>query len=247
MSALLQAAINGDRRPEEHPALPVDPAAIARDARAVAEAGAGAIHLHVRDREGRESLHPDDVARCLDAARGAAPGTPIGVSTGAWIVPDPAERLDRVRHWRVLPDFASVNYHEKGAADLIRLLAGRGIGVEIGVWKTALADRVVREGAATQALRLLIEPTEENLDEAMANVLAIEATLARGGVAAPRLLHGFGPTVWGFVEIAARRGWATRIGLEDTLQLPGGAPAPGNAALVRAARQIIGAAAEPPD
>jgi uncharacterized protein (DUF849 family) len=41
---------------------------------------------------------------------------------------------------------------------------------------------------------------------------------------------------------AADLGFATRIGLEDTLVLPDGTEAPDNAALVAAAREILGSA-----
>ena len=41
-----------------------------------------------------------------------------------------------------------------------------------------------------------------------------------------RLLHGFEAAAWVFIELAAKRGYDTRIGLEDTLVLPD-APARG--------------------
>ena len=59
------------------------------------------------------------------------------------------------------------------------------------------------------------------------------------GAAREVLLHGEGAGCWPLVELAARRGLATRIGLEDTLVLPDGSPAPGNAALVGAARTLV--------
>jgi uncharacterized protein (DUF849 family) len=43
---------------------------------------------------------------------------------------------------------------------------------------------------------------------------------------------------WILIEDAVRRGLDTRVGLEDTLYLPDGSHAPGNAALVRAARDL---------
>ena len=55
---------------------------------------------------------------------------------------------------------------------------------------------------------------------------------------APRLQHGEDATAWLALEDAVRRGFATRIGLEDVLVLPDGARASGNAALVTAARDL---------
>ena len=56
------------------------------------------------------------------------------------------------------------------------------------------------------------------------------------------LLHGLDRSAWPLIRMAAQRGLDTRIGLEDTTTLPNGAAAPGNAALVSAAREIMGAA-----
>jgi uncharacterized protein (DUF849 family) len=53
------------------------------------------------------------------------------------------------------------------------------------------------------------------------------------------LLHGEGTSCWPALRHAARRGLATRIGLEDVLELPDGTPAPDNAALVRAATRVL--------
>ena len=80
----LKACLNGARSPAEHPALPVTPEALARDAAAVAAAGAAAVHLHVKDAGGTDTLDGAALAVVLTAVREAAPGLPIGVTTGAW-------------------------------------------------------------------------------------------------------------------------------------------------------------------
>lgn len=239
---LLKAAINGSRSTAVHPAVPCRPDEIAREARAAVDAGAGAIHFHVRGDDARETLAAESVAASLNAARAACPGVPIGVSTGAWIISDPAERLALVRAWTVLPDFASLNVHEAGALDLCRLVLERGIGVEAGLWHESGARLWVESGLAARALRVMIEPTEKDMPAALANLAAIEAVLAAAGVAVPILVHGLGPTAWDFIDVSVERGYATRIGLEDTLTLPDGSRPDGNAALVRAARARIDAA-----
>lgn len=233
---LVKAAINGGRMPAEHPAIPVTPAQQAAEAAAAVQAGAGAIHVHVRGPDGRESLAPEDLARALDAICAACPGTPVGVSTGAWIVPDPGHRLALVGAWEVLPDFASVNLHEEGALQLARLLLDRGVGVEAGVWTTRDAQLLVGSGLAGECLRVLIEPAQQPGD-ASGELASIEAVLDR--VHLPRLLHGYESSAWEFVRLAAERGYDTRIGFEDTLALPDGSPAASNAALVAAARRIV--------
>jgi uncharacterized protein (DUF849 family) len=233
---LIKAAINGSRTRVEHRAIPVTPEQEAREASLAIAAGAGAIHVHVRNAAERESLAPEDVARTLEAIRASCPGIPVGISTGAWIVPDASQRLSLVGAWNVLPDFASVNVHEDGSLQLARLLLERGIGVEAGVWNVRSAEAALSGGLASQCLRILIEPAEE-MDDAMGNLEQIEATL--GQVGRPRLLHGVAASAWQLVEMAARRNYDTRIGFEDTLTLPDGSRAENNAALVAAAVRIV--------
>jgi hypothetical protein len=59
------------------------------------------------------------------------------------------------------------------------------------------------------------------------------------GSAAPVLLHGHDESCWPLLEHAGAREVQARIGLEDTLLLPDGSPAPDNAALVAAAVQLL--------
>ncbi len=233
---LIKAAINGSRTRAEHPAIPVTPEQEAREASLAVAAGAGAIHVHVRNAVGRESLAPEDIARTLEAIRASCRDVPVGISTGAWIVPDAKQRLSFVKAWNVLPNFASVNVHEDGSLQLIGLLLKRGIGVEAGVWNVRAAQTLVDGGLANECLRILIEPAETTGD-AIANLEQIEATLGRVGQ--PRLLHGVGASAWPLVELAARRNYETRTGFEDPLTLPDGTRAENNAALVAAAMRIV--------
>src|SRR5690242_889042 len=128
---MLQAALNGARSKRDHPAVPVTPEELVRDAAACARAGAGAIHLHPRDPAGRETLDPFLVDAVVNGVR-AACGVPVGVSTGAWIEPDLDRRLDLIRAWRA-PDFASVNLSEEGAGQVMEALIEAGVGIEAGI------------------------------------------------------------------------------------------------------------------
>ncbi len=220
----------------EHPTIPVTPEQQAVEAAAAVAAGAGAIHVHVRGANKRESLAPGDVASVLDAIRASCPSIPVGVSTGAWIMPDVNRRLSLIRAWDVLPDFASVNVHEEGATQVNRLLLDKGVAVEAGVWNARSAETLLASGLADECLRVLIEPAEEGGD-ARANMEGIEAVLGR--VSRPRLLHGVGASAWDLVELAAMRSYDTRTGFEDTLTLPDGSRAENNAALVAAALRIV--------
>ena len=229
---LIKAAINGGRTKAEHPAIPVTPEELVSDVLECLNAGARAIHLHVRSSTGTESLMPEDIARTLQALKSAAPQAPIGVTTGAWIVPEPSERFQQVAAWEVQPDFASVNFSEQGAVELAQLLLARGVGVEAGLCDPLAAESFLRSGLAPRCLRVLIEPQEQGLEEALNVVNQIEAVLARGAVEPTRVLHGTEATTWPMLEEALTRGYGVRVGFEDTLILPDGTAARANAELV---------------
>jgi uncharacterized protein (DUF849 family) len=224
--------------------LPVTPEALARDAAAVRQAGAGAVHLHVKDAEGADTFGGSELAEALQAVRAAAPGLPVGVTTGAWALPDPAERVAAIQAWTVLPDFASVNWHEDGADEVAAALLARGIGVEAGLWHAQAVERFLRSPHRDRCLRVLLE-LPDGLDEAetRSEVSRLLDQLLIGSsrrlAARPLLLHGEGSSCWPALREAVGLGLDTRIGLEDTLQLPDGSPALSNAALVAAARAII--------
>lgn len=236
---LLQAALNGDRTKTEHPAVPLSADELARDATACVAAGAGAIHLHPRDGDGRESLDGRVVDAVVDAVRGAC-GVPVGVTTGAWIEPDPERRLALVRAWRA-PDYTSVNLSETGATELVAAVLETGIGVEAGIATVQDVERLAASGLGNRVTRILVEPIDAPADGAVALVGEIHDALDRLGLTAPRLQHGDGGATWPLLADASRRGLDARVGLEDTLEDPDGARTAGNEALVRAARTLAAA------
>ena len=194
----------------------------------------------MRSQDGRESLAAPDVARAVSAVRAACPGIPIGVSTGAWIEPDPDRRLALVRRWHILPDYASVNFDEPGAVEVAGELLELGVGVEAGLSSLGGAEELLRSGLEDRCLRVLLEPQEPELSAALDTVAAIERPLGAFAPDRPeRLLHGVDATAWPLLREAARRGYQSRIGLEDTLRLPDGELARDNVELVKAARTWI--------
>jgi uncharacterized protein (DUF849 family) len=233
---LLQAALNGPWTKADHPAVPLSIDELARDAVACVAAGAGALHLHPRDGDGRERLDADVVDEVVVRVRDAC-AVPVGVSTGAWIEPDLARRVALVGAWTA-PDYASVNLSEPGADRIMRALLDAGVGIEAGVWSVEDAERLAASGLAGRVTRVLIEPVEVGAADAVGVVSTIHAALDRLGVTAPRLQHGDGEATWVLLGDAVRRGLDTRIGLEDTQYEPGGARTAGNEALVRAARRL---------
>jgi uncharacterized protein (DUF849 family) len=235
---LVEAALNGGRSAADHAAVPLSPAQLGAAAAESAAAGAGAVHFHVRGPDGRESLAPADVARAVTEVRRF--GVPLGISTGAWIIPDPGLRLTAVREWTVLPDFVSINFDEEGAAELASHFLDRDVAIEAGVADSFAAEQLVRSGLGNRCLRIMFEPREQVAADAMSAVARAEAVLDAGAVRAPRLLHGVNATAWPLVDAAGARGYSTRIGFEDTLALPDGTIAGGNGELVRAALVRLG-------
>lgn len=228
----IKACLNGAREPEEHPTLPLTAEELARDAALVIAAGAQALHIHPRAADGKQSLAAQDQAAALAAIRKRCPGIPVGVSTAIGIEPDVALRLRKVQEWTVRPDFASVNIEEPGAVDLCNALLEQEIGVEAGISSVAEVELLLKSGFARHCLRILIEPMEEEASAALATSAAIIHALDEASIQVPRLLHGFDAAAWPVLDAALRYGYATRIGLEDTLNLPDGSITQGNAELI---------------
>lgn len=233
---LLQACLNGMRRRGEHDALPITPEELARDAAAVVEAGARTLHVHPRGPDGSESLEPEDCDAAVAAIREAAPGVELSLSTGIWITGGDAERrLECVRGWSELPDCVSLNVGEDGWVELGKLLAKRGIDVEIGLSAPDHPKLLAQSGLARGCIRALVEPQDTAPAVAIATAGAIDGGLEREGIGLAQLHHGNDMTTWAVMDAAVKRGHELRVGLEDTLALPDARRARDNAQLVSVA------------
>ena len=125
----------------------------------------------------------------------------------------------------MLPDFASLNWHEPGSPELARGPARQGArrrdravpprgggvvgGVEHGPALHAGDDRA--SGARGRRRRRRHARAESRA----------------AGSPAPVLLHGLDESCWPLLEHAGVCGVQTRIGMEDTLKLPDGSVTPG--------------------
>jgi uncharacterized protein (DUF849 family) len=234
---IIQACINGARPNDYHPKLPVTAEAVALDGASCISAGAAELHIHPRGPDGRESLMAVDEA--IRAVRIRCPGTLVGVSTGAWIEGDEKRTRDCISAWRELPDYASVNLSEADAPDVIALLDRMGVGVEAGLATVADARRFVAIPNCHRVFRILIEPGEQQVEQADKIADGIEQVLGKANMRRQTLLHGCDRTVWHFVERARQKRWSTRVGLEDGCHLANGDIASGNADLVVNALQIF--------
>jgi uncharacterized protein (DUF849 family) len=240
---LLQAAVNGGLSKADHPAVPVTVDELIRDVRECLAAGAREFHIHVRGADGNPTLEPGPVDRAASAAR-AAGAQAAGVTTVADIEPSLQRRLAMISKW-TCPAYSSVNLSEEGAVEVMRALLAAGIGIEAGVWTPQDAEMLVACGLTDHVTRVLVEPGEAQggKNDAIPMVDAIHEILDRADVKAPRLQHGDGDLTWILIEDAVRRGFDTRVGLEDTCYLPDGSLARSNAELVTAARNLGAGAA----
>jgi len=232
---IVQACLNGDHPASYHPNLPVTIDALVDDGRQVIDAGASELHIHIRDQNGLESLHPDRVDATIRALRAQLPGTLIGISTGAWIEKDDDRLLALIDTWKASPDYVSVNLGEKVAPALFEKLHRLGIGIEAGLAQAEDAARLLKLGLAPFALRILVEAGEQDPDRAQAVTDEILMVLRGSDAQKPILLHGTNASAWPLLRRAIESGFSTRIGLEDVSTLPDGSAAESNAELVTAA------------
>jgi uncharacterized protein (DUF849 family) len=235
----VKACINGARTPDQHPNLPITPDQLAVAAIEAHRAGAQAVHMHPKDANGVDSLYGDAVAAAVHAVRAAVPGLPLGVTTGFWALPDAEARLRAVEAWTVLPDFASLNWHEPGSEELAHVLLGKGLGVEVGLFHAEAVASWAKSDLAKHCMRAMIELQSAAPDVAIAVADDMLERVFAVGSPAPVLLHGLDESCWPLLEYAGERGVQTRIGLEDTVQLPDGSVAPDNGALVSAAVSLL--------
>jgi uncharacterized protein (DUF849 family) len=163
--AVIAVAPNGARRTKaDHPALPLTPGEIARDAAACAKAGATMLHLHVRDEAGGHSLDPGRYRETIAAVRAeVGPGLLIQITTESVGRYSPKEQIAVVRELH--PEAASVALREMMPDASFEARAG------------AFYREAAEQGIAVQ--HILYEPREA----------AILVDLARRGVIPHEGLH----------------------------------------------------------
>ena len=238
---LIQLPLNGGTTRAEHAAVPITPDELAAEARAAQLAGAGAFHAHPRDAAGAQTLEPEHVLASVAAVR-AATGLPVGVTTGIWTVDgNESRRLELVAGWTGTdrPDYASINMNEPGIEALADLLTSLGIGIEAGCWTAEDARVLGASGFRDRIQRVLMEPEDETPAAAVSSAAAAAAELARHGITARQVWHGYGAATWHVLRAALAAGQDIRIGLEDTTVLPDGEVAAGNGDLAAAAARLV--------
>jgi uncharacterized protein (DUF849 family) len=246
-------APNGARRGKaDHPALPVSVAEVVAAARAAQDAGAGALHAHVRDAEGRHVLDAGLYRELIAEMAAQVPQMPVQVTTEAVGRYSPEAQCALVR--ALEPEGVSVALREmvpeavpeRGARDFYRWAEEAGIAVQHILYAPAEVARLAALVAAgdlpppRQVLYVLghYAPPVAARPEELEDFLAAGKALG----AVQWAVCAFGAREQDCLVHAARQGGAMRIGFENNIARPDGRPARDNAAQVAALLRALEAA-----
>jgi 3-keto-5-aminohexanoate cleavage enzyme len=254
--AVICVAPNGARRTRaDHPALPLTPSEIAREAAACAGAGASVIHLHVRDNAGRHCL---DTQRYRDAI--AAIHEAVGerllvqVTTEAVGQYTAQQQMALLRELR--PQAASVALRELVPDDSGLLEASRFFA-----WARSehiALQFIVYDAREARRLRALVDGGV--LPQRTPATLFVLGRYSAGQQSEPLELLDFlreWPRDWPWsvcafgareaatMAVAVGLGGHARVGFENNLLRPDGQLAAGNADLVGNVRSLIAGAGRP--
>jgi uncharacterized protein (DUF849 family) len=266
---LLTCAVTGNlTKPDQTPHLPITPAQIADECLAAAEAGAAAVHIHVRDpATGKPSMDVALYREVIDRIRRADRELIVNLTTGPggrFIPSDDNPRvaapgstllppLARVEHIQLLkPDICSLDLNTMNSGGDVVINTPRNVRI---------MARAIREAGVRPELEIF-----DSGDLHLARDLIADGTLEGPGLwtLVTGVKYGFGASpetllyargllpagaVWSAFGIGRHEfpivaqswlaGGHVRVGLEDNIYLERGVLAQGNAELVRKARRIV--------
>jgi uncharacterized protein (DUF849 family) len=248
---VLTVAPNGGRKTKaDHPALPLTPDELARDAAECLERGASMIHLHVRDTDGRHCLDPDAyraaIARICEAVSDRLVLQITSESLGRY---SPAEQRTAVLRTNpeavslALRELAPESADEKDFGDFLGKLKQMRIWPQIILYTPAEAARL---GAMMK--QGLIPFDKLAILYVLGRFALTRTAIPRDLLPflAPDMPRFFSWSVCAFgrreaacVAAAALLGGHGRVGFENNLFLPSGARAASNAELVGAAAHAL--------
>lgn len=266
---LLTCAVTGNiTRPDQTPHLPITPEQIADDCLAAAEAGAAAVHIHVRDPlTGRPSMEVELYRAVVDRIRRGNRDLIINLTTGPggrFVPSDENPRiagagttllppLERVRHIELLrPDVCSLDLNTMNSGGDVVINTPRNVRIMAQAMRQAgvMPELEIFDSGDVHLARDLI--TEGVLDGpglwtfvtgVKYGFAAVPETLlyARGLLPAGAIWSAFGVGRHEFPMVAQSwlLGGHVRVGLEDNIYLERGVLARDNAELVRKARGMV--------
>lgn len=268
-STILTCAVTGNlTRPEQTPHLPITPAQIAEACLEAAEAGAAAVHIHVRDPQtGAPSMDIDLYGQVVETLRRHRPELIVNLTTGPggrFVPSDDNPRVaaagtsllppeQRVAHIAALkPDICSLDLNTMNSGDQVVMNTPNNV---------RRMARVIREAGVLPELECF-----DTGDLVLAQSLIADGSLQGPGlytfVLGVRYAMPYSPATMALARtlIAPDASWSAfavgrhafqavaqsfllggnvRIGLEDTIYLDKGCLARSNAELVAKARRIV--------
>ncbi len=266
---LITCAVTGNLvKPEQTPHLPVTPEQIARECLAAAEAGAGQVHIHVRDPlTGRPSMEVDLYRDVVDRIRKEDRELIINLTTGPGgrFVPSeddpkiyaagtsllPPEK--RVEHIALIkPDVCSLDLNTMNSGPDVVMNTPRNVRRMAAIISAAGVKpelEVFDSGDIHLALDLIADGTLDGpgmwtfvLGVKYGFAPAPETVLYARQLIPPGAFwtaFGIGRMEFPIVAQAWLAGGHVRVGMEDNIYLEKGVLAESNAQLVRRARDII--------
>lgn len=242
---IVAVAPNGARRTKaDHPALPMTPDEIAREAASCLEAGAAFLHLHVRDAAGGHTLDPETYRAGIAAVRAAVGDRMvIQVTTEAVGIYAPDQQIAAIKE--LVPEAVSVAIreiapdvtHEPAAADFFAWLDRERVLTQYILYSAEEVERfneMQRRGMIPDDAPCVIYVLgryTEGQRSSPDDLLPFLAT--RGEMANDRwFLCAFGAMENACMTAAAALGGHARLGFENNLWLRDGSVAPDNTALI---------------
>jgi len=248
----IMVAPNGARRTKaDHPRLPVDPEEIAATAAACHRTGAGAIHAHVRDANGRHVLDASLYRRLLGLIAQAAPEMIVQISTEAVGLYDAEAQMALVRELKpraisaaireLVPDKAN----EATAADFYRWCAAEDIAVQHILYDgqdvlrlAALIGRRIVPAAGLSVIYVLgrYSAGQESSPQDLPPFLDAARHLP---VAPDWMVCAFGRGETDTLAAALSAGGKVRVGFENSIWDKDGAVAASNEARVATIKRLV--------
>lgn len=243
---ILINAPNGARRLKvDHPAIPLAPDEIAREAAKARDAGAAMIHLHVRDRAGGHLLDADAYREASAAIhREAGADMLVQITTEAVGIYAPQAQMAVVEVARpeafsvALRELLPEDADERAAAAFLAREARLGTLVQHILYDSADLVRfqaLVARGVIPTRHASVLFVLGRYVAGQQSSPRDLVPILAGYTLALPFALCAFGRQEAACVTAAMACGGHARVGFENNLDLPDGTRAPDNAALVAAA------------
>lgn len=243
LPCLLMVAPNGARRVyQDHPAIPLTPEELARDAKECLAAGASAMHVHVREADGHHLL---DAAAYQDAI--SAIQEVVGDQLLLQVTSEAGGRYSPSEQRRVIealqPDYVSIAVREwfgdahevQASGELCRYIARRGTHIQYIVYSPEdlnFFNQLRQQGTLPNGPALLLFVLGRYANPPVADPGRLPGFLHDLVAGDHWAVCAFGPTEGDCLALAAQQGGHARVGFENNLWRANGQLATNNAELV---------------